>query len=48
MTTLHPLILLQKKTIRLVTFSNFDEHTESLFKRNELLKLKHLIFLFII
>ena len=46
MTTLHPLILLQKKTIRLMTFSNFDEHTEPLFKSNELLKLKDLIFLY--
>ena len=38
MTTLHPMILLQKKTIRLMTFSNFGEHTEPLFKRKELLK----------
>ena len=34
MMTLYPLILLQKKTIRLMTFSNFDEHTEPLFKKN--------------
>ena len=34
MTTLHSLNLLQKKPMRLITFSNFDEHAETLFKRN--------------
>ena len=46
MTTLHPLNILQKKAMRLMTFSNFDEHTEPLFKRNGLLKLNDLIFLY--
>ena len=46
MTTLQPLSILQKKAMRLMTFSNFDEHTEPLFKRNGLLKLNDLIFLY--
>jgi hypothetical protein len=46
MTTLHQLNILQKKAMRLMTFSNFDEHTETLFKINGLLKLNDLIFLY--
>jgi hypothetical protein len=46
MTTLHPLNILQKKATRLMTFSNFDEHTEPLFKIKGLLKLNDLIFLY--
>ena len=46
MTTLHSLNLLQKKPMRLITFSNFVEHAEPLFKRNRLLKLNDLIFLY--
>ena len=46
MTTLNSLNLLQKKARRLITLSNFDEHTEPLFKRNRLLKLNDLIFLY--
>ena len=35
---------LQKKAIRIITFSKPDEHSESLFKRLELLKLIDLVY----
>ena len=34
-TTLQPLFILQKKAIRFMTFSIFDEHTSPLFKKIE-------------
>ena len=46
MTTLHPLTLLQKKVMRLITFSNFDEHTNPLFKRNDLIFLHNSLFMY--
>ena len=35
---LHPLIILQKKLLRLITYSDFLAHTEPLFKRTSILK----------
>ena len=45
-TTLEPLIILQKKTIRIITFSSFDAHTTPLFHRLEILKFIDLIFIY--
>ena len=42
-TTLKPLIILQKKAMRVITFSRFDEHSSPLFKRLQILKFTHLI-----
>ena len=36
-----PLLRIQKKAIRLITFSNFDAHTSPLFAQLKLLKLQH-------
>ena len=41
--TLRPLIILQKRTIRTITFSVPDEHSEPLFKELEILKLTDLV-----
>ena len=41
----HPLFILQKKAIRLITHSRFDEHSNPLFRRLEILKFNDLIFL---
>ena len=41
---LKPTVTLQKKAIRIITFSKPDEHSESLFKRLELLKLIDLVY----
>ena len=41
---LHPLVILQKQAIRLMTFSNFHEHTSSLFKALKLLKFTDLVY----
>ena len=30
--TLHPLVILQKRMIRIITFTNYYEHTSPLFK----------------
>ncbi len=43
LTTLKPLIILQKKAMRVITFSRFDEHSSPLFKRLQILKFTHLI-----
>ena len=42
-TTLQPLFVLQKKAMRLITFSKFDEHSSPLFKCLNILKLKDLV-----
>ena len=41
--TLKPLITLQKRAIRTITFSKPDEHSEPLFKELEILKLTDLV-----
>ena len=38
-TNLQPLVVLQKKTVRIITFSKFDEHSSPLFKQLEIIKL---------
>ena len=38
-TSLQPLLLLQKKAIRIITFSSFFEHTSPLFKDLNVIKL---------
>ncbi len=43
LTTLKPLIILQKKAMRVITFSRFDQHSSPLFKRLQILKFTHLI-----
>ena len=43
-TTLKPLIILQKKAMRVITFSHFDEHSSLLFKGLQILKFTHLIY----
>ena len=45
-TTLNPIITLQKKAIRIITFSIYNAHTHSLFKENKIIKLHDLIFLY--
>ena len=42
-TTLQPLFILQKKAIRIMTFSNFDEHSSPLFKQLKIVKLYDLV-----
>ena len=44
--TTKPLFVLQKKAVRLLTFSGFYEHTNELFIRLELLKFYDLVFLY--
>ena len=46
--TLRPLITLQKRAIRTITFSKPDEHSEPLFKELEILKLTDLVTLQIV
>ena len=41
-TTLNPLITLQKRAIRLITNSAFNSHTNSLFKKLEILKINEI------
>ena len=41
--TLRPLIILQKRALRTITFSVPDEHSEPLFKKLEILKLTDLV-----
>ena len=43
-TTVNPLAILQKKIIRLITFSNYQDHTNPLFIQLRLLKFHDLIF----
>ena len=44
-TTLTPIINLQKKALRIMTFANFDSHSSPLFKKLNILKLTDLIFI---
>ena len=46
-TTLDPLFKLQKKVIRVITFSSFDEKHSPLFKRLDIIKLNDITFLYI-
>ena len=45
-TTLQPLFILQKKVVRIITFSKFYEHTSPIFKRLKLIKLNDLLYLY--
>ena len=42
-TTLQPIFILQKRAMRLITFSRFDEHSSPLFKSLEIIKFLDLI-----
>ncbi len=42
--TIRPLFILQKKTIRIITKSKYDDHTDPLFKTMNILKLEDLVF----
>ena len=42
-TTLNPLVTLQKKAVRIITFSHFQSHTSPIFKKLNLLKLPDII-----
>ena len=42
-TNIKPLLILQKRAIRIITFSNFDKHSSPLFKQTKILKLFDLI-----
>ena len=42
-TTIQPLSVLQKKEVRIMTFSKFDEHSSPLFKKLNIIKLSDLI-----
>ena len=42
-TTIQPLSVLQKKAVRIMTFSKFDEHSSPLFKKLNIIKLSDLI-----
>ena len=46
-TTLRPLIILQKKAIRVITFSDFREHSSPLFHALSIIKLIDLIFFYV-
>ena len=41
--TLHPLYILQKKAMKIITFSKFDEHSSPLFKHLNIIKLFDLV-----
>ena len=43
--TLHPLIVLQKKAIRIMTFADYNAHTKELFKILDILPIHKLVFL---
>jgi len=43
-TTIKPLFILQKKAIRIITHSKYDDHTDPLFKAANILKLEDLIY----
>ena len=45
-TTLKPIVSLQKRAIRIMTFSKPDEHSGPLFKQLEILKLKDLVYFY--
>ena len=42
-TNINPLLILQKRALRIMTFSKFDEHSSPLFKQTNILKLFDLI-----
>ena len=42
-TTIQPLYLLQKKVVRIITFSKFDEHSSPLFKQLSFVKIFDLV-----
>ena len=42
-TTLQPIFILQKRAMRLITFSRFDEHSSPLFKSLEIIKFLDLV-----
>ena len=42
-TTLQPIFILQKRAMRLITFSRFDEHASPLFKSLEIIKFLELV-----
>jgi hypothetical protein len=42
-TTLQPIYILQKKAVRIMTFSRFDEHSSPLFKQLKIIKLFDLV-----
>ena len=42
-TTLQPLYVLQKKVMRIITFSKFDEHSSPIFKSLNIIKLFDLV-----
>ena len=42
-TTIQPLYLLQKKVVRIITFSKFDEHSSPLFKQLNFVKIFDLV-----
>ena len=42
--TLHPIIVLQKRAIRIMTFSHFIAHTKELFEITDILPLNKLVF----
>ena len=41
--TLHPLVILQKRMIRIITFTNYYEHTSPLFKSLNIMKIYDLV-----
>ena len=43
-TTLHPLIILQKKAVRIITFSQFSDHTSPLFRDLNVMKFIDVIY----
>ena len=43
---IYPLVILQKKAIRIITFSHFQSHTSPLFKKFNLLKLPDIVHLY--
>ena len=43
-TTLKPIVALQKRSVRIITFSRPDEHSEPLFKQLNFLKLSDLVY----
>ena len=45
-TNLHPLMVLQKKPLRIITFSDFQAHTSLLFKKLNLLKFLDIVDLY--
>ena len=43
LTNMQPVLILQKRSIRIITFSKFDDHSSPLFKQTNILKLTDLI-----